>query len=64
MEVKGKCSHCNHDIVLDIDVDRGAQSRRWYLRKETECSHCHMVMIAALQDDYNRFWGRKKLFND
>lgn len=60
----GKCSHCNSDIVLDIDVERGSENRRWYLKEPVICLHCNIAMYAALQDDYNRFWGRKRLYND
>jgi len=62
MVVEGLCTHCNHKVTLDIDTESGVE-RRYKLLTETICKHCKWPLKAALQDDYGRFWGRRKQFN-
>jgi len=64
MEVTGECSHCGRKVILDLDEEKGVRESRWHLRFPVKCDHCGMVIVAALQDAFNRLWGRGKLFND
>jgi len=61
-ETTGFCSLCNKPIKLRVGTI--VNTNRWRLIESMECYHCKAILTTALRDDYGRFWGRKRIFND
>lgn len=60
--VQGACAYCGEPVELHLGEKVG--SVRYALSGRAYCKHCDLFLYYALRDDYGRFWGRRKVWND
>lgn len=60
--VEGECALCGTPVQLVLGERVG--SVRWLLAEEVWCPHCNLFLHAALKDQFGRYWGRRRVWND
>ena len=59
--VSGCCVQCNTPVsmILGAKID----SIRYLLKSKVWCSHCEFWLTSAIKDSFNRWWGRREVWN-